>query len=219
MDKIIIAAIDLDGGIGKDGKIPWHISDDLKRFKEVTVGYPVIMGRKTYESIPNHPLPDRKNIVLSRHDNISSKALFVKSLDLAFILSKPSDYCFIIGGAKVYKSAIEVADELYITRVHTHSGADVFFPKIDERIWEVVNYPKLETDPESGLQYEFLLFNRRVPLINPIINNLESNIQQTFLYYDYWKDKDSEYAENYRKELENLKTKCSPRLKKKYFNE
>ena len=160
MTKNIIVAISDNYAIGKDGKMPWHIKEDLKSFKKITSGHPVIMGRKTYESI-GKPLPNRTNIVLT-HKYIDG-VIPVESLDQAYQIAEEYDTkCFVIGGAKIYESAMKDADEMYITHIHTVvEDADTFFPTIDMNIWKLYMASDVKTDPESGLKYNFEIYIRK----------------------------------------------------------
>lgn len=146
MEKIIIAAMDQEKAIGKDGDIPWHYPEDLKHFKEKTTGYSVLMGRKTYESLPEdfRPLPDRENIVLTRSDpEFDESVKVVNSLEEAY-QSAENEKLFIAGGASVYEQTLEDADRMILTRIpETHDG-DTFFPDWDEENWD------LESKREEG---------------------------------------------------------------------
>jgi dihydrofolate reductase len=140
MRKIIIVAYDEERAIGKDGEIPWHYSEDMKRFKDKTTGHSVIMGRKTYFSLPEdfRPLPERKNIVLSRSDpELPESVEKANSLDEAYkIAEENSDKAFIAGGESVYRQALDDADKMIITKVPgTHDG-DTFFPEWHDEKWK-----------------------------------------------------------------------------------
>ena len=158
MTRSIIVAVADDGAIGIKGGLPWHISADLKYFKRVTMGAPVIMGRTTYESI-GRPLPGRLNIVLTSRD-IPGVAC-VRSLEAAFEAAGDVPECFVIGGASVYRAALESADKLYLTCIHTNiPEADAYFPEINSDIWALVSSTEPEKDPESGIEYEFRVYKR-----------------------------------------------------------
>lgn len=158
MTRSIIVAVADDGAIGIGGGLPWHISEDLKYFKRVTMGAPVIMGRGTWESI-GRPLPGRLNIVLTRRD--IPGVLCVRSLEEAFEAAGDVPECFVIGGATVYRSALDMVDKLYITCVHTKiSGADAHFPEINSDIWGLESASDIRTDGETGLQYEFRVYKK-----------------------------------------------------------
>ncbi len=162
--KCIIAAVAEDGAIGKDNALLWHLPEDLKYFKEVTMGCPVIMGRRTYESI-GRALPGRRNIVVSRTlDVLDEKVTVVRDLNGAFTAAESdctSGRCFVIGGAQLYSEAIESADRLYITRIHASApSADRFFPAIDKKVWSLESVSELHTDSNTGITFSFELYLR-----------------------------------------------------------
>lgn len=164
MLKCLIVAIADNNGIGVKGDLPWHISEDLKYFKTVTHGYPVIMGRTTYFSLPFRPLKGRKNIVLNLGGEPIPEVTCVYSFDEAFKEAEASgkDKCFVMGGASVYRAAMPLMDRLYITHVHTVvADADVFFPQIDPAVWRPVSTSETHTDPASGYTFEFVVYERR----------------------------------------------------------
>ena len=163
MEKCLIVAVADDLAIGVKGGLPWHLSEDLKYFKEQTRGLPVIMGRTTYFSLPFHPLKGRKNIVLNLGwDPIPEDVVCVNSFEEAYAAAEPAPRCFIIGGASVYKQAIDTMDRLYITHVHTIiSDADAFFPEINSDIWTVEARSGVLTDPGTGYDFEFVTYVRR----------------------------------------------------------
>jgi dihydrofolate reductase len=158
----IIVATDEKNGIGKNGLMPWHISEDFKRFKEITINHPVIMGRKTWESLPNKPLPNRYNLVVTRDSEFTIEAsrtgedfAIVGSLEEGIELAKKqvgSDETFIIGGGQIFQQAINLADKLYITKVKGDFGANTFFPDYSMFTREV--YKRESTD--GNLVYTFL---------------------------------------------------------------
>lgn len=168
MEKTIIAAVADNLAIGRDNSLLWHLSEDLKFFKRTTSGYPVIMGRRTFESI-GRPLPHRLNIVVS-HDFRAEGTVTAGSLKEAFSIAgkyfseqgMSDGKCFIIGGGQIYRDAMEYADTLLITHVKaTIDEADTFFPEIDSRIWEMTECSETFTDAESGYSYEFMTYRRR----------------------------------------------------------
>ena len=126
----IIAAVGENNEIGCRNQLLWRLPADLRRFKELTTGHPVVMGRNTFESLPNGPLPDRTNVVLSRNPNFSpNNCLFFSSFDEALIKLSGKDEVYIIGGSQLYEQALHRADKLYLTRVHANfPEADTFFP-------------------------------------------------------------------------------------------
>lgn len=143
--------------IGKDGKLPWHYSEDLKRFKRLTMGHPVIMGRKTYESI-GHPLPGRRNIVISRTYKFTGVEVF-PSLEKAFKAVSKESVVFIIGGASLYRHSLKTADLLYATVVHEHVTGDVCFPEYRHLIGKTWK----ETNRQDFGDFSFLDYERVEP--------------------------------------------------------
>lgn len=163
MEKCLIVAVADDWAIGVKGGLPWHLSEDLKYFKEKTKGYPVIMGRTTYYSLPFHPLKGRKNIVLNLGwDPIPDDVTCVNSFEEAYAAAEGAEKCFIMGGASVYRAALMDMDTLYITHVHTTiPEADAFFPVIDEAFWEKASVSETHVDEETGFSFEFVVYRRR----------------------------------------------------------
>lgn len=161
----IIVALSENNAIGKNGKIPWHLPNDLKHFKKVTLGHHIIMGRKTYDSI-GKPLPGRTNVVISHQKDLKIDGCeVVNSLGAALAIARldNQEEVFIIGGASIYKSMLSDAEKLYLTRVHTKViGADTFFPEIDSKMWiETKTYPYLP-DEEHDHAYTIEIFERRM---------------------------------------------------------
>lgn len=162
MEKCLIAAVADNWGIGVRGDLPWHLPEDLKYFKRTTEGCPVIMGRTTWFSLPFRPLKGRKNIVLNLGGDPIPEAVCVNSFDEAFAAAEPAGKCFIIGGASVYRAALNDMDRLYITHVHTVVGeADVFFPEIDRQVWKEVSRSETFTDEGTGFKFEFTVYEKR----------------------------------------------------------
>lgn len=165
MEKCIIVAVSDNWAIGRGGDMPWHLSADLKYFKATTMGCPVIMGRRTFESI-GRPLPGRLNIIVSRGMKAPAGCLVSPTLDIAYAIAtadeKQSGKCFVIGGGQVYAQAMEQADRLYITHIHTVvDDADTFFPAIDPQVWQVESSQEPARDEASGLEYQFVVYTRR----------------------------------------------------------
>lgn len=153
----MIAAVALNGAIGKDNDLIWHISRDLKFFKETTLGHPVIMGRKCWESI-GRALPGRKNVVVSRgNPQLPEGVVLMHSIEDA--LAEAGDDCFVIGGAQIYAEAMPFANTLYITRVFCSPEADVFFPPIEADDWDIES--QSETFTENSLEFRFEKYVRR----------------------------------------------------------
>ena len=133
----MIVAVAENGAIGKDNNLLWHISGDLKRFKAITTGHSIIMGRKTYLSFPKRPLPDRKNIILTTSDTVFEGAYTAKNIKQALALCD-SDEVFIIGGESIYRQFLPYTTKIYLTRVHRSYKADTFFPALNMDEWETI---------------------------------------------------------------------------------
>lgn len=158
----IIVAVAQNGAIGKDNKLLWHLSEDLKYFKQTTLGSPIIMGRKTWESLPFKPLPKRENIVISKNKDFKPEgATLVHSTDEAVEYCNKLEKCFIIGGETIYKALMPYCDKLYITKVHKSFEADTFFPEIDPKIWELESESQIQKDEPSGLEFQFLVYKKK----------------------------------------------------------
>jgi dihydrofolate reductase len=157
----IIVAVSDDLGIGKNNDLLWHLPEDMKRFKRLTTGNTIIMGKRTWESLPKRPLPGRKNVVITDiPDETFEGAVMAYSIDDAVAKCKGDSEIFIIGGGTIYRQFMPLADRLYITHVHKKAEADVYFPGIDKRIWEVVE--KEEFIPEDdGIPYTYVIYERR----------------------------------------------------------
>ena len=161
----IVVAMGLKNEIGANNQLLWHLPKDLKHFKEITTGHPIIMGRKTYESI-GKPLPNRTNIVVStKKDWFEEGILIVGSLKEAIKFAKKMDEeIFIIGGGNIYEQTLEVTDKLEVTQVNAELEADVFFPKIDEKIWQKTNEICHEKDDKNQYDFCFQTWERKKPL-------------------------------------------------------
>lgn len=161
MTITIIAAIANNNALGKNNQLIWHLSADLKRFKKLTTGHHIIMGRKTFESI-GKPLPNRTTIIITRNKKYQQNGCLVaNSLENALKLVKNDDNPFIIGGAQIYKQAIQIADKLDITYVHHTFEADVFFPKIDLKKWKEISRKKFKKDIKNPFDYSFVSYQKR----------------------------------------------------------
>ena len=158
MEKNIIVAIADNNAIGRDNNLLWHISEDLRFFRRKTLGWPVIMGRKTFESI-GRALPGRVNVVVSRGFSTGEDVDVVGSLDEAFKVAESTNLekCFVMGGGQIYAQAMDLADRLIVTHVHTTiEDADTFFPAIDLSVWTEVSRSEMLTDEETGYTFEFV---------------------------------------------------------------
>ena len=156
--------MDEQRGIGKSGRLPWRLSADLKRFKSLTMGHHLIMGHRTFDSI-GKPLPGRTNIVLSRDSNFQpAGCLVAHSMEEALELARQRGECevFIIGGADVFAQSLGFADRLYLTLVHTHSHADVFFPPCDRSKWVQIDYLNHAADEKNEHPFTVKTFVRQL---------------------------------------------------------
>lgn len=136
---IIIAAVAKNGVISNKGKIPWRIKEDFQHFRKLTTGYPIIMGRKTFESLPIRPLPGRENIVITRQNDFSYPGIIVKSsMEEAINHCKNKGKAFIIGGREIYSMGLEIADTLELTRIDRSYDGDTYFPEINFDDWQLV---------------------------------------------------------------------------------
>ena len=163
MEKNIIVAISDNNAIGRNNELLWHISADLKFFRRQTLGWPVIMGRKTFESI-GRALPGRVNVVISRNFSTGEEVAVAGSLEEAFAIAESTNLekCFVMGGGQIYAQALEQADRLIVTHVHTViEDADTFFPAIDPAVWEAVQRSEQFTDEETGYTFEFVEYEKR----------------------------------------------------------
>ncbi len=157
----LIVAVSEDWGIGKNNELLWHISEDLKRFKRLTFGKTVLMGKKTWESLPRKPLPGRKNIVLTDiPGEVIEGSVTAYSIDDALGKCRKEEEIFVIGGGSIYRQFMPVADRLYITHVHLKAQADIYFPPVNLVEWEVESEEKI-TDGEKGIPYTYTIYKRR----------------------------------------------------------
>ena len=155
----LIVAMDQNRGIGDKGKVLWRLSTDLRRFKALTLGHHVIMGRKTHQSI-GRALPGRVNLVVSRNINYkASGCLLVASLDIALETARLAgeEETFIIGGASIYAQALPVAQRIYLTLVHTTLPADVFFPSFDANTWKTIIYEEVPASEKDQFAYTYFM--------------------------------------------------------------
>lgn len=158
----IIVAVTRNNAIGRKGDLLFHISDDLRRFKAITMGCPIIMGRKTFESFPKGPLPGRRNIVITRQADYAATGIeVVGSLDQALALVAVCEKAFVIGGGQIYEQAIAVADMLHLTEIDADiDDADTFFPAINPDEW-VRGDEECHHDDKSGVDYRFVCLSRK----------------------------------------------------------
>lgn len=161
---VMVAAAGENNELGRDGDLIWHLPDDFKRFKRLTTGHPIIMGRKTFESFPK-PLPNRTHIVITtKKDYTVEGHIVVHSIDDAVQAARQiSPLIFIIGGGEIYKLYLPMADRIELTRVHGKFDADTYFPKLDESVWEVKERIYHDTDERHDYAFEYLTLIRKQP--------------------------------------------------------
>lgn len=164
MPKIsIIAAVADNMVIGRSNKLPWRLSADLKRFKQLTTGCAVIMGKRTFESLPNGPLPNRKNVILTSFlsEGVTEGYFEAESIEDALDLCEKENKVYIIGGGAVYKQTLDMADELQITWVHADIHGDAFFPSIDFSKWNEISREDFPADEKNEFPYSFTVYERK----------------------------------------------------------
>jgi dihydrofolate reductase len=168
MDIAIIAAMGENRAIGNHGKIPWHLPADFKRFKEITFGHPVVMGRKTFESI-GKPLPGRMNIVITHDEAYKADGISVAhSLQQAFEIASKSmqsegpGSIFVLGGAQIYALALPMANKIYLTQVHGTFDGDAFFPEFPAEKWKLASSEPHQKDEKNALDFDFLVYERAI---------------------------------------------------------
>jgi len=158
----LIAAVSDNGVIGRDGGLPWHLPADLARFKRLTTGHHMVMGRRTWESIGCRPLPGRPTIVVTRSQTYSADlARVAHSLEEALELAAGADEVFIAGGEAIYRIGLQLADRIHLTRIHAEFEGDTFFPDFDEREWSLVLEDPHAPDAKNAYPYTFLVYERK----------------------------------------------------------
>lgn len=167
MKLAMIAAVAQNNAIGINNKMPWYLPGDLRYFKAVTMGKPIIMGRKTFDSL-RKPLPGRTNIVITRDKNWHHEDVkVVHSLDDAIELAESiamingNDEIMVIGGEQIYRMAMERADRLYLTRVYQRFEGDAFFPELDKSEWQEISRQDLFSEDEDPLKFSYLVLDRK----------------------------------------------------------
>ena len=158
----IIAAVAKNNALGKNNDLIWHLPADLKRFKKVTFGHHVIMGRKTFESL-GKPLPNRTTIIISRNKDYQVEGcIVVNSLEEAIQAAKEDSNPFILGGGEIYKQALKYADILDLTLVHhSFEDADTFFPLFDTNLWEEISRQDFKADEKHKFDYSFVTYKKK----------------------------------------------------------
>lgn len=160
MISLVVAAAENDA-IGLDGQLPWRLPDDLGYFKRITSGKPVLMGRKTFDSI-GRPLPDRRNIVMTRNAEFSAPGCEVATTPAeALALAADADEIMVIGGATIYEQFKSSANRIYLTRVHAHIDGDAFFELPDSIAWQQVSSEHHPADERHAYAFDFLVYERR----------------------------------------------------------
>lgn len=162
-DISIIVAVAKNNAIGKDNDLLWHLSEDLKRFKKLTTGHYIIMGKNTYFSLPRRPLPNRTHIVLT--DVIGEQiddCIMAYTIEEAIEKMNPNEENFIIGGASIYKQFLPFANKLYITWVHEEFEADTFFPALNDEEWNIISSEDFpDTDEKNPHPYSYVIYERK----------------------------------------------------------
>jgi dihydrofolate reductase len=158
---IMIAAVAENNALGKNNDLLWHLPNDFKRFKEITSGHHIIMGRKTFESFPK-PLPNRTHVIITRQNDFEYEGcVVVQNIEKALSVCPINENLYIIGGGEIYQQSISFADQLDITRVHHSFDADVYFPEIDPEIWELSSETFHLKDERHLFDYTFQTFVRK----------------------------------------------------------
>ena len=154
----LIVAMDENRLIGSNNGLPWHLPADLAFFKRTTIGKPIVMGRKTFESI-GRPLPGRRNIVITRNSSFSAEGCdLVDSIDTAMSLVSDEEEIMVIGGASLYQQTIAYAQQLYITLIHDNFAGDTWFPEFDLQQWKQENREEFDADHSNSHAYSFIRF-------------------------------------------------------------
>ena len=158
---IMIAAVAENNALGKNNDLLWHLPNDFKRFKEITSGHHIVMGRKTFESFPK-PLPNRTHVIITRQNDFEHEGcIVVQNIEKALSVCPINENLYIIGGGEIYQQSISFADQLDITRVHHSFDADVYFPEIDPEIWELTSETFHQKDERHLFDYTFQTFVRK----------------------------------------------------------
>jgi dihydrofolate reductase len=160
MRTSLIVAMSDNRVIGRNGTLPWRLSADLRRFKRLTMGHHIIMGRKTYESI-GRPLPGRTSVVISRDPDYQPRGVFVAhSIGQARELSVGDSEVFFIGGGEIYRQVLPEIDRIYLTQVHAHVDGDTFFPQWDSAAWRLIESSEAAADEKNQYAHSFLVYDR-----------------------------------------------------------
>ncbi|HJL14039.1 MAG TPA: dihydrofolate reductase [Sandaracinaceae bacterium LLY-WYZ-13_1] len=161
MEVTLIAALAENGAIGVDGGLPWHLPDDFRQFKRRTRGKPVIMGRKTWESLPKRPLPGRHNVVVTRRTDYPAEgATVVGSLEAALEAARDAPEVMILGGVRLYAAALPRADRMVLTHVEATVDGDTFFPEVDWGAWRAVEETRHPRDERHDHAFRVVVYER-----------------------------------------------------------
>ena len=157
----LIAAAGENNALGKDKDLVWHLPDDFKRFKKLTSGHHIIMGRKTFETFPNL-LPNRTHIIITRKKDYQPQGtIVVHSMEDALVAAKDDSQPYVIGGGEIYKISLPYADKIELTRVHGEFEADTFFPEIEERDWKLISSEEHPKDEKHNYAFTYLTYERK----------------------------------------------------------
>lgn len=160
MRVTIISAVAKNGAIGRDNDLPWHIPEDLKHFKRATRGFPIVMGRRTFESV-GEPLPKRRNVVISRRPDFRAEGCEVfASVEAALVALADEPEVFIVGGTEIYRAALPFAGRMIITHIDAAFEADAFFPEVEWSEWRVVEERRFEANEERPIAFAFVTYER-----------------------------------------------------------
>ncbi len=163
MSQVIsaVVVVDANNGIGKENKLLVHFPADLKRFKSITTGHSIVMGRKTFDSM-GRALPNRRNILISRQRNLTAEgAEIASSLQEALNFCRDEKEVFIIGGAEIFRQAFDIIDRIYLTRIHKSFDADTFFPEINDMDWQEADRTDFKPDEKTPFSYSFITYQKR----------------------------------------------------------
>jgi dihydrofolate reductase len=156
----IIAALASNGSIGLDNRLPWHLPEDLAHFKRTTLGHHLLMGRKTWDSV-GRPLPGRKIVVITRQKLVLPEGVrLASSIEGALNQVTQEDEIFVAGGAEIYRQTLDLADRMYLTRIHQDFPGDTFFPEFDESDWELVSRVDRDEDERNPYSFSFLTYDK-----------------------------------------------------------
>ena len=159
---IMIAAAAENNALGKNNELLWHLPDDFKRFKQITTGHYIVMGRKTFESFPK-PLPNRTHVIITRQPNYNAPegCIVVASIDKALAICPKDQPVYIVGGAEIYKQSLSLTDKIELTRVHTVCNGDAFYPEINEQDWKISTEEFHAKDEKHAFDFTYVTYIKR----------------------------------------------------------